>query len=364
MQLYSAARRAWHKAAFAAALLVAPAWAQTRMTIDQLQSFVRSSVQLKHPDKKIAEYLKSVHLANRLDVAVIEDLVRSGAGPKTYEALRELQKASAELSAPPVAPPKPAAQPLPPPPPAEQKRIIDEVREYALSYVKRLPDFICTQVTRRYIDPSGMEFWQRTDTITTRLTYFERKEDYKVLLVNNQMTEIPYDRLGGATSTGEFGTLLREIFEPETDARFQWERWATLRGAKVHVFNFRVEQPRSQWRISYQRTMEVVPGYRGLIYVDANSPAVLRIMMEAENIPQSFPIQQASTVLDYDFTEIASNTYLLPLRAVVRMREGKYLIKNEVEFRIYRKFGAETTITFDTPEPLPDDKTKEQPAKP
>jgi hypothetical protein len=209
-----------------------------------------------------------------------------------------------------------------------------------------------------------MEFWHRTDIITTRLTYFERKEEYKVLLVNNRMTEIPYDRLGGATSTGEFGTLLREIFEPESETTFQWERWATLRGNRVHVFNYRVSQARSQWSINYQRVQEIVPGYRGLIYVDANSPAVFRITMEAEGIPPSFPIQQASTVLDYDFIEIAGNSYLLPLRAVMRMREGKFLIKNENEFRLYRKFGADTTITFETPEPLPDEKTQEQPAKP
>lgn len=350
--------------AITAVVLGSLAFAQMRMSVEQLQAFVKSSIELKHQDKRVAEYLRKVQLTNKLDERTAEDLLGMGAGPNTYNALRELVKSSSTL--PPPAPPKPKATPTPIPPPSEadQRRILDEVREYALGYVKRLPDFICTQVTRRYIDPSGMEFWQRTDIITTRLTYFEHKEEYKVLLVNNRMTEIPYDRLGGATSTGEFGTLLREIFEPESETSFQWERWATLRGNRVHVFNFRVSQARSQWRISYQRVQEIVPAYRGLIYVDKDSPAVFRITMEAENIPASFPIQQASTVLDYDFIEIAENSYLLPLRAVMRMREGKFLIKNENEFRLYRKFGADTTITFETPEPLPDEKTQEQPAKP
>jgi hypothetical protein len=30
---------------------------------------------------------------------------------------------------------------------------------------------------------------------------------------------------------------------------------------------------------------------------------------------------------------------------------------------MYRKFGADTTIKFDTPEPLPEGELKEQPAK-
>jgi hypothetical protein len=53
----------------------------------------------------------------------------------------------------------------------------------------------------------------------------------------------------------------------------------------------------------------------------------------------------------------------LPLKVTVRSRAGKLLTKNEIEFRMYRKFGAEATIKFDTPEPLPEDKTTEQPPK-
>jgi hypothetical protein len=37
------------------------------------------------------------------------------------------------------------------------------------------------------------------------------------------------------------------------------------------------------------------------------------------------------------------------------------MIKNDVEFRMYRKFGADTSIKFDTPDPLPEE--KEQPPR-
>ena len=39
------------------------------------------------------------------------------------------------------------------------------------------------------------------------------------------------------------------------------------------------------------------------------------------------------------------------------MRQEKHLIRNDVEFRLYRKFSAESTLTFDELddfEPLPD----------
>ncbi len=335
--------------------------AQTRLTIEQLISFIRSSIELKHPDKQVAGYLKKVQLSERLDDRTIEELEGLGAGPKTVEALRDLRNASKDLPARAAPAPKPARVTIPPPSSEEQRRIIDDVRVYALNYVKSLPDFLCTQVTRRYVDPTGLEFWGQQDVVTARLSYFDQKENYKVVLVNNRPTDVSYDALGGATSTGEFGSMMRELFEPETRARFQWERWATLRGRRMHVFSYFVEQPRSKWHISFEKRLDIVPAYRGLVYVDRDTLGVVRITLEAVGIPPSFPIQQASTVLDYDFTDIAGRQYWLPLKAVVRMRQGRLLVKNEVEFRLYRKFAAEATITFETPEPLPEEKTKEQP---
>jgi hypothetical protein len=338
--------------------------AQMRMTVKQLTAFIKSSVDLKHEDRKVAAYLKKVNMREQLTAGQVEDLQAYGVGPRTLEALEALRDASRSLAPPPPVQPVPAPPAIPPPSLEEQRQIIAQVRDYALNYTKRLPDFICTQVTRRYADPSGLEFWQRLDTLTTKLSYFDQKEDYKVVLVNNQPTDISYDKLGGSISSGEFGTMMREIFEPETEAQFTWTRWATLRGRRVHVYEYRVSQPKSKWRIDYQRSLQYVPGYRGLIYVDRDSLSVARIRLEAEGMPASFPINQASIELDYDTVDIAGAPYVLPLKHTMRMREAKLLIKNEVEFRMYRKFGAEAVITFDTPDPLSEDKTREEPAQP
>jgi hypothetical protein len=338
-------------------------FAQQKFTIGQLVAFIQSSIQLKHDDRQVAAYLRKVTLTQKLTESVLEDLQGLGAGVKTVEALRVLRDASKSLPAPPPPKPKPEPVVIPGPPEEERKKVLDEVREYASNYSKRLPDFICTQVTRRYSDPTGLEFWRRDDVVTARLSYFEQKEEYKITTVNNAPTERTMDQLGGSTSTGEFGSMLREIFEPESHARFQWERWATLRGRRMHVFSYNVPQAYSKWHVTFEKREDIVPAYGGLLYIDRDTSMVMRITFEAEDIPPSFPIQQAGTVLDYDFIPINEREYVLPLRAVVRMRAGKHLSKNEVEFRMYRKFSAEATITFDTPEPLSEDKTKEQPPK-
>jgi len=347
--------------------------AQTKLSVEQLVSFLRSSIKLKQDDKQVADYLRKINLSNRLDARMIEELQGEGLGPKTVQALGDLREASAGLPA--AAPPAPAPPPkpaMPPPSSAEQKRVLDAATEYALNYVKNLPDFICTQVTRRYVDPTGREAWLKQDEILERLSYFEQHEEYKVVMVNNRLIDISHEKLGGAaTSSGEFGSILKGIFEPSTETQFGWERWTTLRKRLTYVFNYSVSQPRSTYRITHYVTpnssegaQSMVPGYHGLVYVDKESLKVMKITLEVENLPPGFPIRRVNLSLDYGPARIGDRDYVLPLQAELRSSgDNRFEVKNDIEFRMYRKFGTDTSIKFDTPAPLPETELKEQPVK-
>jgi hypothetical protein len=345
------------------ALCMAPLPAQSRLTVDQLVSFIQSSIKLKQPDKQVATYLSKLKLSERLDARTIEDLQGQGAGPATAEALKRLMEASTGLPKPTPKVAKPATPTMPPPSVADQKAILERVREYALNYSKNLPNFICTQVTRRYFDRSGQEFWEADDTLTTRVSYFEQKEKYELVMVNNHATQGNYNSLGGALSTGEFGTMLQQIFELKSQASFAWLRWGMLRGHLAHVYTYMVPQANSEWRLMYERRDEVTVGYKGLIYIDRDTEMILKVTLDGKDIPTTFPIQQASNALDYDYTQIGGQTFLLPLKGEMRMKSGKIATRNVLEFHLYRKFGADTTVTFETPDALPEEKTKEEPVK-
>jgi len=341
--------------------------AQPRMSVEQLVKFVRSSIQLKQDDRTVSEYVKKIKLSDHLELRTVEELQGQGLGPKTVQALRDLSEASASLPAALPPAPLPVVVEIPPPSVDEQKRVLAAATEHALNYVKTLPDFICTQVTRRYVDPTGRDSWRQQDVILERLSYFEQHEDYKVVLVNNRPMDIPHEKLGGATSSGEFGSILKEIFEPRTETEFNWARWATLRKKRMYVFSYHVPQSRSTYRItSYTgptSSKSVVTGYHGLVYVEKDNLKVMQITLEAEELPAGFPVRSVNLTLSYDYTQIGDTGFLLPLKAELKSRDDhRVMIKNDVEFRMYRKFGADTSIKFDTPDPLPDE--KEQPAKP
>src|SRR5690242_15081403 len=105
------------------ALGAALAIGQVKRTVEEVVSFVKSAVQQKESDSRIAAALAGVRLASRMDEATVTELQRSGAGSKTVAALEKLKEQSASLPAAAAAAPAPAVVSIPPPDPAEQRRI-------------------------------------------------------------------------------------------------------------------------------------------------------------------------------------------------------------------------------------------------
>ena len=347
-------------------------WAGSGYTVEQIKQFIQSAIQLKNPDKEVAETLRKMKLAERLDLDTVEVLQGEGAGPKTVAVLKALATESATL--PGARPPAPPPVYIPPPTPSseEQAKLLDEVKDYAVNYTKRLPDFICLEQTRRYVDTTGRDSWRQMDIISARLSYFNQHEDYKLVSLNDKVsTDGSYTSVGGAMSMGDFGTTMRDIFDPASHASFAWDRWTTLRKRRTHVFSYRVPLEYSRYTIEYQGenksdTQRITAGYHGSVFVDKDLETIVRITQDADSIPPTFPVSEARETLDYDFTKIGDSDFFLPLVATVQMHSGRLWTKNVKEFRLYRKFSADAVIKFDGTElpPLPEDKTKEQPPQP
>lgn len=233
---------------------------------------------------------------------------------------------------------------------AEQHISIEAVRKSALAYSAGLPDFLCTETVRRYRNSTSSPEWSPMDTLTVQLSYFEHREEYKLLLINGQKTKLRYEEAGGSVSQGEFGSMLQEIFIPSAQAEFIWDSRSTLRARPVEVFRYSVKSENAHYRLTYtsnDRHFSASAGRHGLIYVDA-AGQVLRITSEADHLPATFPIDRLYAVLDYESSDIGGKQFLVPHSATVEMRAGILGSKNEIEFHDYRKFSAEAGVSFDT----------------
>jgi hypothetical protein len=180
------------------------------------------------------------------------------------------------------------------------------------------------------------------------------------------------DVKGGAVSTGEFGSLMKSVFDPSSAAEFNWDHWATLRGRRMAVFSYSIDSGHSSYHITHGSgkdadQQQIITAYSGLVYGDPDTGEVSRIKFEATNIPRSFPVQATNETLDYDLVDISGSKFVVPLSAKLYMKSEDGESKNDIEFRAYRKFGTESDIKYDMDEaskPLPASKTEEKPATP
>lgn len=238
-----------------------------------------------------------------------------------------------------------------PPSEEEQQAIIAETRKVALHYTQALPNFTCDQDTDRYVNPHGnksKEDWQRADRYTARISYNGVIEDYKLIAVNGRpVGNRDLESIGGTISKGDFASALRFIFAPESEARFEWHSWASVRGHICYRFQYAVDRRHSRWSIQegsngafYQSA------YQGIVSVDRETNQTLKLTFEAAGIPAGFPVQAVNEELDYDWAVIGGTSYLLPFNLEVRLNAGKQLSRNVSRYENYRKFSADANITF------------------
>jgi hypothetical protein len=337
-------RLRFHVALFTAGLIAS---AQGRGSVSALVAEVRDDLQRAHSDSRIAKDIRKAQLSERLDDRTIETLQSEGAGPETVAQLLLLRDRSSRL-------PRPAAPAIPEPPPpsqTEQVEIWNAAHDNALAYTQSLPDFICSEVVRRYTDPNDKGAWKLEDTLALKLTYFDRREDYKLMTVNNHSTGMSYEQLRGAITEGEFGSMLASIFALKSRTNRSWDHWTLLRSRPTHVYTFAIAAANSDYQITSGTTRRdearVTVGQHGYVYIDSSTKMVVRLTAIADDFPRDFDVQNVHLMLDYDFIDVGGSHYLLPLHSETMLSAPPFQHRNETDFLQYRKFAADATITYD-----------------
>jgi hypothetical protein len=244
---------------------------------------------------------------------------------------------------------------------AEQGQFLEDTRATALVYSELLPDFVCTETIHRSASDAGV--WRNLDSLTLQLTYANQKENYKVVVAGNRVSDVDYLSVGGALSVGEFGSTLRWIFEPESATTFHWEKWAVVRKTPVAVYSYRVPQANSHFVLAFGEGADMqsmVVGFHGVLEIGRDSHMVRKLTTEADGIPAGFSIQASTTSVDYGYADVSGKPYLLPTSAETNMiyqpsraletrtlRDVRpKLMRNLLEFRGYRKFAVDSEIDF------------------
>jgi hypothetical protein len=233
--------------------------------------------------------------------------------------------------------------------PDEQRRTIDAAREIAIHYNSTLPDFICTEQVDR--NRRGLvRDTASNDRLTIQLSYFGKKENYKLIAINGKATQESLEWVGGLLTGGEFGSQLMGIFDSASAADFRWKQSAVFSNRAASVYTYRIGRATSRYMVGGRdatgKLVSAPAGYKGEVVIDNQTSRVLRLTAAADDIPRGSGIRASSVEVDYDFFEVAGKTYLLPAHSASHMSEDRRELSSRVKFTDYKKFEGDSTITF------------------
>ncbi|MFN8006408.1 MAG: hypothetical protein U0V70_05175 [Terriglobia bacterium] len=223
---------------------------------------------------------------------------------------------------------------------------LEKVRYKALAYSRELPNFICTQITTRS-ERESPGSWHEVDNVVAELSYFENKENYKLISVADRPAKgADIESLKGSWSTGEFGTSLLALFHPQTKAKFSLEVVESIKGHHTVRIGYQVPKETSSNTISYGYQQTIVTPYRGQCWIDPESYRVVRLEEKSFDIPLGFPVTQFERTVEYKLQEISGEKYWLPVQAEMLMVKGAniFFVRNVIQFKKYRKYEAAVKI--------------------
>ena len=210
-----------------------------------------------------------------------------------------------------------------------------------------MPNYVCQEQIARYASRTRPADWRAIDIVSAAVVYENGKEDYRDIKVNGKPRP-SFQETDGAWSTGEFGTLLVELFAPATGAEFHYRRTDRIAGVNARVYDYDVDHAHSRWNVT-MASQHYLPAYRGSVWIDPATARVLRIEERAYGLPSTFPADTVESATDYQYVQMGdARKYLLPVHSenLTCQRGSELCSRNTIDFRNYHKYSGESTITF------------------
>jgi hypothetical protein len=231
--------------------------------------------------------------------------------------------------------------------------VIARARAAAAQFTETLPNYVCQERIARFVTTAPRSGWQPVDVVSAEVVYEAGRERYRNLTINGKATAKSMEQLPGSWSTGEFGSMLVDLFSPATDADFQYRKQDAVSGVTALVYDFQVDRENSHWHIQVA-SQSVVPAYQGSVWIDKATGRVLRIEAQARHLPREFPLDKVESAIDYQYVRLGGEQqYLLPVRAesLSCQRGTSICSHNTIDFRNYHKYTSDSEVIFTPPRP-------------
>jgi hypothetical protein len=224
--------------------------------------------------------------------------------------------------------------------------LLQKVKRHVGEAARQLPDYTCLETSARYRKNSAREQERLVDTLVLEVLNSGDKELFASPGERNFNSESPNSFVGhGMSGTGAFGLFLRTLFVNDV-AQFQWAGEEQFGGRNVLKWNYRVPITSSGYTITYTYFHGRV-AMRGSILIDAETLDIVRMTVDADEIPPNLPIIEGTQVIEYAMTRIGDRDVVLPQTASIRLVEEMGVgSRNDIAFTHCQSFRVESTLSF------------------
>ena len=244
--------------------------------------------------------------------------------------------------------------------------LLQRLRERVRETIERLPNYLCTEtVDRTQSRASGSHPASCASLVAQkdrklRPVASDRLRLDVAMSSNGEMyswageAKFHDQTLGelvkaGTTATGTFAAFLNAIFL-SSGAQFSFQGERTEGGRTVAEFSYRIAQKDSQYVFGYSGG-KIITGYHGTFLADPRTEDLLRLVIDADPLPDFTETCQASSTMDYHRVTLHGSDFLLPSEVHLRIVDtdgGEN--ENRTVFSACHEFLGESTLSFDDPE--------------
>jgi len=217
----------------------------------------------------------------------------------------------------------------------------------------RQPDYTCLETIERSRRRPPARRYQLLDTVRLEVALVGGKELFswpgaREFQDRDLRELVPTGTIG----TGSFALHARSVFLSS------WPRYRrvgeeTLAGRRCHRYDYSVALAGSGYYLRVGERKARVP-YEGSFWVDADSLDLVRLIVEARQIPPELELESVTETIDYARVAIGEGEFLLPVRSetiLVDVAGAEHL--NRTSFTDCRQYVGESRLTFDEPPDSP-----------
>jgi hypothetical protein len=223
--------------------------------------------------------------------------------------------------------------------------LIEKAMEAAYEYDGTLPNFVCDEIVKRMTSSAKPPKWKKHDLVEAEILYVNQKEEQRNFRINGKPLKTGTPEETGSWSYGDWGTTLVDVLSPMTAANFKRRGKDKIAGIECDVFDYTVQKANSHWTVRFGTSIK--PAYKGAIWVDPLTARTLRIEMQATKLPADYELDWVEQMTEYGWVTIGTDKYLLPTKSqnIACRRYTDHCSMNDIEFKNYRKFAVESTIS-------------------